>query len=31
MAAVERQRRFPTGLVVLGVLVVTGFFFVGWV
>lgn len=31
MAAVEPQRRFPTGLIVLGVLVLSGFFFVGWV
>ena len=31
MAAVEPQRRFPTGLIVLGALVLSGFFFVGWV
>ena len=31
MAAVEPQRRFPTSLVALGVVVLTGFLFVGWV
>ena len=31
MAAVERPRRFPTSLVVLGVVVLSGFLFVGWV
>jgi hypothetical protein len=31
MAAAEPRRRFPTGLVVLGVTVLSGFLFVGWV
>jgi hypothetical protein len=31
MAAVEPQRRFPTSLVALGIVVLTGFLFVGWV
>jgi hypothetical protein len=31
MAAVEPQRRFPTSLVALGVVVLSGFLFVGWV
>jgi len=31
MAAVEPQRRFPTGLVVLGVTILSGFLFVGWI
>ena len=30
MAAVEPQRRFPTSLVALGVVVLSGFLFVGW-
>jgi hypothetical protein len=31
MAAVEPRRRFPTSLVALGVVVLTGFLFIGWV
>jgi hypothetical protein len=31
MAAVEPRRRFPTGLIVLGVTILSGFLFVGWV
>jgi Protein of unknown function (DUF4230) len=31
MAAVEPQRRFPTSLVALGIVVLSGFLFVGWV
>ncbi|HWL33229.1 MAG TPA: DUF4230 domain-containing protein [Gaiellaceae bacterium] len=31
MAAVEPRRRFPTSLLVLGAVVLTGFLFVGWV
>jgi hypothetical protein len=31
MAAVEPQRRFPTSLIALGVVVLSGFLFVGWV
>ena len=31
MAVVEPQRRFPTSLIALGVVVLSGFLFVGWV
>ena len=31
MAAVEPRRRFPTSLVAIGVVVLTGFLFIGWV
>jgi hypothetical protein len=31
MAVVEPRRRFPTSLIALGVVVLSGFFFVGWV
>ena len=31
MAVAEPRRRFPTGLVVLGLVMVSGFLFVGWV
>ena len=31
MAAVEPQRRFPTSLVALGIVVLSGFLFMGWV
>ena len=31
MAAVEPRRRFPTGLIVLGVTILSGFLLVGWV